>query len=243
MNGTYLALVTGHLEGQIGWHFSLKRKVSPKNNFLRYTYYNITNYLPPQSSSNPSPWWLCHHCPLYNTFLCRTLCPRPVAVAGRTVLLLCHMVTPILNTPPICSRPSHVTTAEQSVEIPQYTRIQYPLSLLNIVTLGRNSSHHSAGESNTLKIIYVSCKTEMEMFVSCMRARHSLMSLKKSDWLSLISWRGSPDLHVFLGSSTGEISDWRRRGLRSCARLSSPNVFGRDNEDGSVFVGVPPWVN
>ena len=61
----------------------------------------------------------------HNTFLCQNLCPRPVAVAGRTVLLLCHTVTPISNNPPICSKPSRVTTAEQSVEIPQY----HPFSL------------------------------------------------------------------------------------------------------------------
>ena len=34
MNWTDLVLVTGHLEGQIGWHFTLKRKVSPKIHFL-----------------------------------------------------------------------------------------------------------------------------------------------------------------------------------------------------------------
>ena len=32
MNWTDLALVMGHLEGRIGWHFALKRKVSPKRN-------------------------------------------------------------------------------------------------------------------------------------------------------------------------------------------------------------------
>ena len=113
MNGTDLALVTGHLEGRIGWHFTLKRKVSPKNNFLRCVAYLLQTIYHHKSSSNPSPRWLCHHCLLYNTFLSQTLCPHPVAVAGRTVLSLCHTVTPISNTPPICSRPSHITTVIQ----------------------------------------------------------------------------------------------------------------------------------
>ena len=39
MNQTDLALVTGHLEGWIGWHFTLKRKVSQKIHFLCCTAY------------------------------------------------------------------------------------------------------------------------------------------------------------------------------------------------------------
>ena len=48
MNRTDMALVTGHLEGRIGWHFTLKRKVSPKNNFLHCVGLPITNYSPLQ---------------------------------------------------------------------------------------------------------------------------------------------------------------------------------------------------
>ena len=46
MNRTDLAFVTGHLEGRIGWHFTLKWKVTPKIYFLHcvvYTY-NTTTY-------------------------------------------------------------------------------------------------------------------------------------------------------------------------------------------------------
>ena len=49
MKETDLALVTGHLEGWRGWHFTLKRKVSPKIHFphcTAYTY-NKTIYHPP----------------------------------------------------------------------------------------------------------------------------------------------------------------------------------------------------
>ena len=48
MNQTDLALITGHLEGWIGWHFTLKRKVFPKIHFLHCTAYtyNKTVYHP-----------------------------------------------------------------------------------------------------------------------------------------------------------------------------------------------------
>ena len=103
--------------------FYPKKESLSKKKILRcraYLFYRLQTIYHHKSSSTPSSWWLCHHFPLYNIFLCRTLCSHPVAVTGRTVLLLCHTVTPISNTPPICLRLSQVTTAEQSVEIPQY---------------------------------------------------------------------------------------------------------------------------
>ena len=87
----------------------------------------ITNYIPAQifiySLVLMVVWLLptIQHIPMSNSL------PRPVAVAGQTVLLLCHTVNPISNTPSICSRPSHVTAAEQSVEIPQYSELTSPI--------------------------------------------------------------------------------------------------------------------
>ena len=56
MKGTDLALVTGHLEGRIGWHFTLKRKVSPKKKFLRCAAYLLQTIYHCKSLSTPSSW-------------------------------------------------------------------------------------------------------------------------------------------------------------------------------------------
>ena len=86
----------------------------------------------------------------------------------------------------------------------------------------------------------------MEILVSCtVRACHSLMSLKKSDGpVSLISWRSSSTIYMF----SWAVAQGRCRiddavGCVVVHALSSPNAFGRDTEDGSDFVGVPPQVN
>ena len=100
--------------------FYPKKESLSKKNFPSLRGVPITNYTYTIANLHLLPRFDGCATTSHNTFLCQNLCPRPVAVAGRTVLLLCHTVTPISNTPPICSRPSHVTTAEQSVEIPQY---------------------------------------------------------------------------------------------------------------------------
>jgi len=54
MNWTDLALVMGHLKGWIGWHFALKRKVSPKK-FSAAQQMPITKLIP-----SPNPHLLPH---------------------------------------------------------------------------------------------------------------------------------------------------------------------------------------
>ena len=116
MNWTDLVLVMGHLKGWIGWHFTLKRKVSLKIDFFHctvYTYYKT----------------ICHPL-IWEVFEdARRLVPDTMStaqwtlVAGWTLLLLCHMVIPISNTPPICLRSSCITLAEHLAEIPQYWKL------------------------------------------------------------------------------------------------------------------------
>ena len=84
----------------------------------------------------------------------------------------------------------------------------------------------------------------MEILVPCMRARHSLMSLKKSDGVSLISRRSSSTIYMFSwAAAQGRCRIDDAVGCVVAHALSSPNAFGRDTEDGSDFVGVPPQVN
>ena len=233
MNGTDLELVTGHLEGRIGWHFTLKRNVSVgipgavwacamclvhwfkyilyfycfSEHFTSIPFYlvvysiytnactvvnylfasvtyrdnrillsflililrtiyacwfdfnslckkilsslrgvPITNYIPSQifiyslvlTVVPPLP--TIQHIPTSKSLPPSSSCRWPNSFVA------CHMVTPILNTPPICSKPSRIIMAEQSVEIHSIPR-QMP-NALNGCLCGIVVDSQSEGFSN-----------------------------------------------------------------------------------------------
>ena len=126
---------------------------------------------------------------------CQTPCQQPLKntsrrrVASRTVLLLCHTVTPISNTPPICSRPSRVTRAEQLVEIPQYREPRYDFTYIE-VCLGETTSFNAPTQlqqcSGTwnhkcfASQVFKSWRLRAPMHLHLTRtARHTLLRTKK----------------------------------------------------------------
>ena len=67
----------------------------------------------------------------------------------------------------------------------------------------------------------------MEILVSCMRARHSLMSLKKSEGVSLISRQSSSTIYMFSWvAAQGRCRIDDAVGCVVAHALSSPNAFG-----------------